>query len=162
MGGVVAVGSSAIAHELREQRTRDGAVIGSLDGWLALRGLRTLPLRIERQSATATSLAAWLAARAPIVWHPSLPQHPGHEIALRQMSRPGGVLSFEVESGERALAVVDQLRLFRKATSLGGVESLAEWRRSVNPAAPEGLIRLSVGLEAAADLIADLEGALSR
>ena len=77
------------------------------------------------------------------------------------MAGPGGVLSFELESGAHAEAAVNRLRVFRKATSLGGIESLAEWRRSVNPKAPEGLVRLSVGLEALADLIADLERALA-
>ncbi|HSF86750.1 MAG TPA: PLP-dependent transferase [Acidimicrobiia bacterium] len=161
MGGVVVVHTSPEADALRHQRMQDGAIPGSLDVWLALRGVRTLPLRVERQSSTASEIAAWLNGQVLRVWHPSLPDHPGFDIARRQMSRSGGVLSFELESGDRARAVVDALRLFRKATSLGGVESLAEWRRSVNPAAPEGLIRLSMGLEAPADLMADLEQAVT-
>jgi cystathionine gamma-synthase len=161
MGGVLVTPGAATAEALRYRRMEDGATPGALDVWLTLRGVRTLPLRVERQSQSASEIAAWLATRVPVVWHPSLRDHPGHEIAARQMRGYGGVLSFEVESGERAAGVVDRLRLFRTATSLGGVESLAEWRRSVNPDAPEGLIRLSVGLEAPTDLIADLDRALA-
>jgi cystathionine gamma-synthase len=160
MGGVVVTQSPDVADALRVERMRDGSIPGALDVWLALRGIRTLPVRIERQAATAAEIGAWLAARVPVVWHPSLADHPGRVVAERQMRAGGGVLSFEVENGERAQRIVRGLRLFRTATSLGGVESLAEWRRSVNPAAPEGLVRLSVGLEAPADLIADLDQAL--
>lgn len=160
MGGVLVTSNAATAEALRYRRMEDGATPGALDVWLTLRGVRTLPLRVERQSQSASEIAAWLAARVPVVWHPSRPEHPGHEIAAGQMHGYGGVLSFEVEDGERAVSIVNRLRLFRTATSLGGVESLAEWRRSVNPDAPEGLIRLSAGLEAAADLIADLDQAL--
>jgi len=160
MGGVLVAPDPATAEALRHRRMEDGATPGSLDVWLALRGVRTLPLRLDRQSATASTIARWLATRVPVVWHPSLPTHPGHEVAVRQMRGFGGVVSFEMESGERAGAVVRRLGLFRMATSLGGVESLAEWRRSVDDTAPEGLIRLSVGLEAPADLVSDLENAL--
>ncbi len=161
LGGIVAVASSEEAAQLRHRRTLDGATIGSLDVWLALRGVRTLPLRVERQAASAATVAAWLDGRVPTVWHPSLPSHPDHAVAQRQMAAGGGVLSFEMSSGRRAEAVVDRVRVFRRATSLGGVESLAEWRRSVNPQAPEGLIRLSIGLEAPADLVADLDQAMA-
>lgn len=160
MGGVVVSASAEVAAALRSQRMRDGAIPGALDVWLTLRGVRTLPLRVERQSATAAVVARWLAGRVPVVWHPSLPTHPDRQVLGRQMRSAGGVLSFEVEGAERAQRVVAALQLFRTATSLGGVESLAEWRRSVNPAAPEGLVRLSIGLEAPADLIADLDQAL--
>ncbi len=161
MGGVVVTSSAEAAEQLRLHRMQDGAVPGSLDVWLTLRGVRTLPLRIARQSASAASIAAWLLGRVAAVWHPSLPDHPGYEAAQRQMVSGGGIVSFEVGDGAHAEQVVARLRLFRTATSLGGVESLAEWRRSVNPDAPEGLIRLSVGLEAPEDLIADLEHALA-
>ncbi len=160
MGGVVVAPTGEEADRLRHRRMEDGAVPGAFDVWLALRGVRTLPLRVARQSATAAAIAAWLTGRVPTVWHPSLPSHSGHDVARRQMSGFGGVLSFEVESAGAAEATVDRLRLFRKATSLGGVESLVEWRRSVDDSAPEGLIRLSIGLEAEADLISDLAEAL--
>lgn len=160
MGGVLVTPRPDAAETLRHERMEAGLVSGALDVWLTLRGVRTLPLRVERQSASAAAIAAWLHGHVPQVWHPSLPDHPGHELAQRQMRSGGGVLSFEVEDGARARQIVAALALFRTATSLGGVESLAEWRRSVNPAAPEGLVRLSVGLESPADLIADLERAL--
>jgi len=160
MGGVVVTRSARAAEALRYRRMEDGATPGALDVWLTLRGVRTLPLRIERQSHTATEVAAWLAPRVAAVWHPSLSSHAGHDVAKRQMSGFGGVLSFDAGSGAAAEAFVERLQVFRRATSLGGVESLAEWRRSVDESAPEGLIRLSMGLEAAADLITDLDNAL--
>lgn len=159
LGGVVVTDEDGAA-ELRDNRSLDGAVAGSLDSWLTLRGLRTLPLRVEWQSATATAIAAHLDGKVPAVWHPSLATHPGHEIARQQMRDWGGIVSFEMESGERATAVRDAMRLIHNATSLGGVETLADLRREHDPTAPEGLIRLSIGLEAAEDLIADLDRAL--
>jgi cystathionine gamma-synthase len=159
LGGVV-VADEGSAVELRDNRSLDGAVAGSLDAWLTLRGARTLPLRVERQSATATAIAAHLDGRVPAVWHPSLPNHPGHDVAQRQMRGWGGIVSFEMESSQRATEVRDAMHLIRNATSLGGVETLADLRRDHDPSAPEGLIRLSVGLEAAEDLIADLDQAL--
>jgi cystathionine gamma-synthase len=159
IGGVVVTNEEA-AGELHDNRSLDGAVAGSLDTWLTLRGLRTLPLRVERQSATATAVAAYLNGKVPVVWHPSLPGHPGHEVARRQMRSWGGIISFEVESLQRATAVRDALRLIHNATSLGGVETLADLRREHDPSAPEGLIRLAIGLEAAEDLIEDLDQAL--
>ncbi len=160
MGGVLVTSTAIEAEALRYRRMEDGATPGALDVWLTLRGVRTLPLRVMRQSESATTIASWLADRVPVVWHPSLPGHPGHTVASRQMRGFGGVLSFEMENGGEASAIVERLRLFRTATSLGGVESLAEWRRSVDHEAPEGLIRLSIGIEAHQDLIADLEHAL--
>ncbi len=160
LGGVVATGDAEIAEKLRFRRMQDGAMPGSLDTWLTLRGVRTLPLRVERQAATAQVIAGHLEGRVPQVWYPGLDAHPGHDVAVRQMSAFGGVLSFEMENDDRARTVVDRLRIFRKATSLGGVESLAEWRRSVNPDAPEGLVRLSIGVESPRDLIDDLDQAL--
>lgn len=159
IGGVVVANEEA-AGELRDNRSLDGAVAGSLDTWLTLRGLRTLPLRVERQSATATAVAAYLDGKVSAVWHPSLPSHPGHEVARRQMRSWGGIVSFEMESLQRATAVRDALRLIRNATSLGGVETLADLRREHDPSAPESLIRLAIGLEAAEDLIEDLDQAL--
>jgi cystathionine gamma-synthase len=161
MGGAIATGDAGIAAELRTERTLTGAVPGALETWLTLRGVRTLPIRVERQSATAAAIAEFLVtAGAKSVWYPGLAEHPGHDIAARQMSGFGGTLSFEVEEPEEAAAVVAALRVFRNATSLGGVESLAEHRLQSDPHAPPGLIRLAVGLEAPHDLIADLAGAL--
>lgn len=161
LGGVLVAREPALAEALRAARTVIGAVPGSLETWLALRGVRTLALRVERQSATAARLAAWLAARVARVWHPSLGSHPGHEIAVRQMRAGGPVLSIELESEARARALPGALRLFRDATSLGGVESLVEWRRKHDAEAPPALLRLSIGLEDPADLEADLERGLA-
>jgi len=160
LAGVLVVREAAAAARLRDERTVSGAVPGALETWLVLRGLRTLGLRVRRQTETATALAAWLEPRVARVWHPSLPSHPGHAVAAAQMRGPGPILSIELEGEEAARALPKRLRLFRDATSLGGVESLVEWRRKQDPEAPPALLRLSVGLEDPADLIADLEGAL--
>ena len=117
-------------------------------------------IRVRHQSAAAGRIAAWLADRVPTVWYAGLPTHPGHDIATRQMDGFGAVVSFEMETADHAQNVVERLRLFRNATSLGGVESLAEHRRRSDPHAPPGLIRLSIGLEAVEDLIDDLDQAL--
>jgi cystathionine gamma-synthase len=162
LGGVLVARDPALAEGLRQARTISGAVPGALETWLVLRGVRTLSLRVRRASDTATRLAAWLAPRVPKVWHPSLPDHPGHALALRQMRGPGPILAFELASEEAARALPGRLRVFRDATSLGGVESLVEWRRKHDPAAAPGLLRISVGLEDPEDLVEDLEQALSR
>ena len=141
-------------------RRRDGLIPGSLDTWLTLRGVRTLPLRIERQCRTAIELASFLEGNVAKVWHPSLESHPGYEVAKKQMRLPGAMIAFEMETQDQAAAVVKKLQLIVKATSLGGVESLVEHRLEVDPDAPPELLRLSVGLEAASDLIADLEQAI--
>jgi cystathionine gamma-synthase len=163
LGGVAATADGATAAALRAARARDGAVPGVLETWLTLRGVRTLPLRVERQSATATEIAAMLSRHPAVarVWHPSLPGHPGSDAAARQMRAPGGMLSFELASEADALAVAGRLRLFRRATSLGAVESLVEHRRRADPRVPATLLRVSVGLESPGALIDDLERALA-
>ncbi len=162
LGGVAIAGDPGLADALRAARTRDGAVPGVLEVWLTLRGVRTLPLRVERQSESASTLARWLARHPRVirVWHPSLPDHPGSDVAAVQMAAPGGMLSFEMPTAGEALDVAARLRLFRRATSLGGVESLIEHRRRSDARAPEGLLRVSVGLESADALVADLARAL--
>jgi cystathionine gamma-synthase len=167
MGGVVVTADDGVAAELREARTTDGAIPGVLESWLTLRGVRTLPLRVVRQSASAMQVASFLQSAGFPVWYPGLETHPGHELAGRQMTRTGaqhygGVLSFEVDSPALAAKVVERLGVFTNATSLGGVESLAEHRLRVDPAAPPGLIRLSVGLESPEALIEDLRQALAQ
>lgn len=161
LGGVAVAADPELAATMTARRTADGAVIGSLDSWLVLRGLRTLPLRVERQCATASAIAEHLVGRVPQVWYPGLPDHPGHDVATAQMRAYGGVLSFELGSFDAAASVMERFGLFRNATSLGGVESLAEHRITVDDTAPPDLIRLAVGLEAPEDLIADLDQALS-
>lgn len=152
----------------REDRQTAGAVLGPFEAWLLLRGMRTLALRVDRASRTALAIAHWLAdhPRVTDVFYPGLPAHAGHDVARRQMQGGfGGLLSFVVRGeAAAALAVVGRLRLFQRATSLGGVESLVEHRHSIEPhtGIPPGLIRLSVGIEDECDLIADLAQALGQ
>lgn len=160
MGGVVTTSDPGVAEQLRGSRAIGGAVPGTLETWLTLRGIRTLPMRVQRQSASAAQVAEYLKGSVDRVWYPGLPDHPGHEIAVRQMEGFGGVLSFEVDSADTAAAVIAELRIFTNATSLGGVESLAEHRLRSDPTAPPGLIRLSVGLESPGALKDDLQQAL--
>ena len=121
---------------LRATRTVTGAVPGALETWLVLRGVRTLALRVRQQTATATRLAAWLEPRVARVWHPSLPSHPGHALAQRQMRGPGRSSRSSSRARRRRARCRGGSRLFRDATSLGGVESLVEWRRKHDPEAP--------------------------
>ncbi len=143
-----------------------GAVASPFNAWLVLRGVRTLACRMAVHSAGALALAEALAAHPAVsaVHYPGLPDHPGHDVARRQMSAFGGMLSFRVRGGrEAARAVVSRVRLFVRATSLGAVESLIEHRASSEgPASttPQDLLRVSVGLEHPADLIEDLTQAL--
>ena len=160
MGGVIVSADSNRAAELLAARVIDGTIPGSLDVWLTLRGVRTLPLRIARQSDTAAAIADYLNGRGLLVWYPGLATHPAHEVAARQMEQFGAIVSFELASFEEAAQAATRFQIFRRATSLGGVESVVEHRASVNPLAPPGLLRLSVGLEAPADLIADLDQAI--
>ena len=153
-----------------------GAVASPFNSWLILRGLRSLACRVERQAATALILAEALERHAAVeaVHYPGLANHPGHAVAAKQMSAFGGIVSFnvagnvagDVAGGEaRAIEVASRLKLIINATSLGGVESLIEHRRSSEgptSSAPPNLLRLSVGLEHADDLLADLVQALDR
>lgn len=153
---------------IRADRDTAGAVLGPFEAWLLLRGMRTLPLRMERMSQNAQSLADYLVdhPRVEAVLYPGLADHPGHALATRQMCGGfGPLLSFVVQGGaEAALAAVGRLKLFHRATSLGGVESLVEHRHTIEPhtGIPEGLLRLSVGIEDAGDLRADLAQALGQ
>ncbi|WP_397543948.1 aminotransferase class V-fold PLP-dependent enzyme [Roseovarius salis] len=140
-----------------------GALLGPFEAWLLMRGMRTLPLRMERMCANASRLAEWLDAHPGIekVLYPGLPGHPGHALAKRQMCGAAGYLMSVLVRGD-ALAVAGRLRLFQRATSLGGVESLVEHRATIEPQSgiPDNLLRLSVGIEDIDDLIGDLETAL--
>lgn len=158
--------AAQIWTDIKADRHDAGAVIGPFEAWLLLRGMRTLPLRVERMSASAMKIAEYLAAHDGVedVLYPGLPSHPGHDISARQMRGGFGCLmSFLVKGGgAEALAVVGRLKLFHRATSLGGIESLVEHRHTIEPhtGIPENLIRLSVGIEDAGDLMADLKQAL--
>ena len=145
---------------------------GPFDCWLVLRGIKTLAVRMRQHSENASVIALWLdrQARVDQVLYPGLPTHPGHTIAAKQMRDFGGMISFLVESEEEAVALVAQTKVFKLAESLGGVESLIEHPARMTHAstadapfaAPRNLIRLSVGIEAVDDLVADLERALVR
>ncbi|MGX0878677.1 cystathionine gamma-synthase [Roseovarius sp. MBR-154] len=156
----------AMWQEIATDRHDAGAIIGPFEAWLLMRGMRTLPLRMERMCQNAMAVAEYLEARADIeaVYYPGLARHAGHAIAARQMQGGYGYLLSALVKGDkaRALDVVGRLRLFHRATSLGGVESLVEHRHTIEPhtGIPETLIRLSVGIEDAGDLIADLAQAL--
>jgi cystathionine gamma-synthase len=151
-----------IAH----QRHVTGAVLAPFNAWMVLRGLRTLPCRMAAVSASALAVAQALAAHPSVarVCYPGLPSHPGHEIAERQMSAFGAMMSIHAAAGrEAALRAVSRVRLFTRATSLGGVESLIEHRASSEgpgSRTPQDLLRLSIGLEHPDDLIDDLVQAL--
>jgi cystathionine gamma-synthase len=144
-----------------------GAIPSPFDCWLVHRGVRTLPWRMRAHTANATAVAGFLAGheRVHAVHYPGLPTHPAHAVAVRQMSLAGGMLSVQVRGGrEGAMAVAGRTRLFTRATSLGGVESLIEHRASVEPPGtrtPDDLLRISVGLEHPDDLIEDLRQALA-
>lgn len=165
-GVVVARDNGPALAGLRLQQLQGGAVPSPFDCWLLRRSMMTLPLRVAAQCATAARVAEFLAAQPAIerVHYPGLEQHPGHAIAKRQMRLFGAMLSVEVKGGEAAaIAVAARVRLFTRATSLGGVESLIEHRASMEgpgTQTPVNLLRLSIGLEHADDLIADLAQAL--
>lgn len=153
---------------LRGVQIEMGAVASPFDSWLTLRGLRTLHVRVQRQCETALCLANFLNDHdfCQSVHYPGLPSHPGHDIAKRQMKMGYGVvLSVELENESQAMAVAGALRLAQRATSLGGTETLVEHRASIEPpgrvTSPPGLLRVSVGLEDAHDLIRDFDSALS-
>ena len=165
-GGCLVVKSRELFDKLFLVREILGAVASPFNSWLILRGLRSLPCRMERHSANAAAVAAALVASPAVeaVCYPGLPSHPGHDIARRQMKDFGGMLSFLVRGArDEALRVAARVKLFVNATSLGGVESLIEHRASSEGKAsnaPQNLLRLSVGLEHSDDLIEDLLQAL--
>ena len=167
LGGALVFGPDAeLAAALHDVRTTHGAVASPFAAWLVLRGMRSLAVRVERHAANALAVAEALDGHAAVaaVHYPGLPSHPGHDMARRQMRAFGGMLSFEVAGGrDAALAVASRVKLFTNATSLGGVESLIEHRASIEgpgTATPDRLLRVSVGLEHADDLVADLLAAL--
>lgn len=166
-GVLVTAREDASWQRLRAIRHDEGAILAPFEGWLLQRGLRTLHLRVRAASDGAMTLAQALIEHPEVerVLYPGLPSHPGHAIAARQMQGGfGGMLSIEVKGGApAAIAAAARTEIWVRATSLGGVESLIEHRASIegqgSPAAP-GLLRLSVGIEAPADLLADLDQAL--
>jgi cystathionine gamma-synthase len=172
IGGFVATNDPTIAERLIFLQKSLGAVPGPFDCWLVLRGLKTLAIRMRKHSENAAAVAAVLDRhpRVERALYPGLPSHPGHAIAARQMRDFGGMVSFLAESEEEAIGVCGRTKIFQLAESLGGVESLIEHPARMTHAstadapfaAPRNLVRLSVGIESAEDLIEDLEAALVR
>ena len=171
IGGAVVTSDADLIEQLAFLVNAVGAVPGPMDAFLALRGLRTLGVRMQRHSANAAAVAAFLAGHEKVnqVYYPGLPSHEGHAIATSQMADYGGMVSFAVDTDEDAARIVRSTRLFVLAESLGGVESLIELPGPMTHASvsgsslevPANLIRLSVGLEDPTDLIQDLSRALS-
>ncbi len=170
IGGAIVTSDPEWVDQLAFMLNAVGAVPGPMDSYLALRGLKTLAIRMRAHCEGAAAIVEFLARhpRVKKVYYPGLPDHPGHDVAARQMSGFGGMVSFTVETPEEALRVVERARLFFLAESLGGVESLIEVPGPMTHASvagsplevPGNLIRLSVGIEHPDDLIADLEQAL--
>jgi cystathionine beta-lyase/cystathionine gamma-synthase len=172
IGGFVATNDPTVAERLYFLQKSLGAVPGPFDCWLVLRGVKTLAVRMRQHSANAEAIAGFLEGhpRVEKVLYPGLPSHPGHAIAAQQMREFGGMISFLAESEEEAVGLVARTKIWKLAESLGGVESLIEHPARMTHAstaeapfaAPGNLVRLSVGLESAEDLLLDLEAALAR
>jgi cystathionine gamma-lyase len=161
--GYVATRDTARAEQLREWRTRSGSIPGPFETWLLHRSLPTLEVRLSRQCANALRIAELLAARDDVggVRYPGLPSDPAHEVAARQMSRFGPLVSFDLGSRERAERFLSSSELITDATSFGGVHTTAERRaRWGGDDVPDGFVRLSAGCEDADDLIADMSRSL--
>jgi cystathionine gamma-synthase len=172
VGGFAATNDPTIAERLLFLQKSLGAVPGPLDCWLVLRGIKTLAVRMRQHCHNAHAVSGVLERhpRVEQVLYPGLPRHPGHTIAAKQMRDFGGMISFLTESEEEATAFVASTKIFKLAESLGGVESLIELPARMTHAstadapfaAPRNLIRLSVGLESAEDLVEDLESAFAK
>lgn len=174
LGGMLVTARADLAERLGFLQNSAGAVPGPFDCWLAVRGIKTLPLRMRQHDANGRAVAEWLSRHPAVqkVYYPGLPSHPQHELACRQMSGFGGMLSFDVGDVARARRLVERTRVFALAESLGGVESLIGHPASMTHASvpvelrrkmglTDSLVRLSVGIEDAEDLIGDLDQALA-
>ncbi|MGV9727606.1 cystathionine gamma-synthase [Streptomyces albogriseolus] len=173
VGGALVTADAALGEELAFHQNAMGAVAGPFDSWLVLRGTKTLSVRMDRHSENATRVADMLTRhpRVTSVLYPGLPDHPGHEVAAKQMRAFGGMISFRVEGGEQAaVEVCNRAKVFTLGESLGGVESLIEHPGRMTHASvagsqlevPADLVRLSVGIENVDDLLEDLQQALGR
>ncbi|MGA5062861.1 cystathionine gamma-synthase [Streptomyces exfoliatus] len=171
VGGALVTADAALGEELAYHQNAMGAVAGPFDSWIVLRGIKTLAVRMDRHSENAEKVVEMLTQHPKVtqVLYPGLPEHPGHEIAAKQMRSFGGMISFRVQGGEEAaVEVCNRAQLFTLGESLGGVESLIEHPGRMTHASvagsalevPADLVRLSVGIENADDLLADLRQAL--
>ncbi|MFF4379239.1 cystathionine gamma-synthase [Kitasatospora sp. NPDC001547] len=171
VGGALVLADAALGEEVAYHQNAMGAVSGPFDAWLVLRGIKTLGVRMDRHSANAEKVAELLASHPKVsqVLYPGLPEHPGHDIAAKQMKAFGGMVSFRVAGGEEAaVEVCNRAQLFTLGESLGGVESLIEHPGRMTHASvagsalevPSDLVRVSVGIESIDDLLADLKQAL--
>ena len=170
LGGALVTDDDTIAEQAGFLQFAAGAVSGPLDAWLTTRGIKTLGVRMQRHGENAQTVAEFLQAHAAVarVHYPGLPAHPGHELAARQMSGFGGVVSLELADESAARRFAESTRLFTLAESLGGVESLLNYPDAMTHASVRGtelavspaLVRLSVGIESVEDLLADLDAAL--
>jgi cystathionine gamma-synthase len=172
IGGALILNDDALAEKARFLQFAAGPVSAPLDAWLTIRGIKTLSVRMQRHCENAQAIAEHLSGHPSLaaVYYPGLPDHPGHELAARQMRGFGGMLSLAFAGGEAAArAFVESTRLFQLAESLGGVESLVNYPSEMTHASvrgtelevPANVVRLSVGIEDVADLIADLDAALA-
>ncbi len=172
VGGALVAADASLGERLAYHQNAMGAVAGPFDAWLTMRGIKTLGVRMDRHCANAEKVVELLARhpRVTQVLYPGLPDHPGHEVAVKQMAAGGGMVSFRLAGGEaEAVAVCERAELFTLGESLGGVESLIEHPGRMTHASaagsplevPADLVRLSVGIEDSADLLADLEQALA-
>lgn len=171
LGGVLIVHPSLspkLPSQLLEERNIDGAVMGNWETWLLLRSMRTLSLRIRRQCQTAFTIVQWLEKqridghKVTKVYHPSLESHPSHSLVTRYLRLPPATFSFELQSQSQALSFARSLRLCKQATSLGGIETLVDWRYLYDTSVSPALIRVSIGIEEPEDLIKDFQQALKQ
>jgi cystathionine gamma-synthase len=173
VGGALVVGDAALGEELAYHQNAMGGINGPFDAWLTLRGVKTLGVRMERHCDNAERVVQFLVGHPAVgkVLYPGLPEHPGHDVAAKQMRRFGGMISFRAAGGEAAaVGICNRTKLWVLGESLGGVESLIEHPGRMTHASaagsplevPADLVRLSVGIETADDLLADLEQALAR
>jgi cystathionine gamma-synthase len=172
VGGALITATDDLGEQLAFYQNAMGAINGPFDAWLTLRGIKTLGVRMDRHCDNAERIVAYLDGHTSVreVLYPGLESHPGHEVAAKQMSRFGGMVSFRAAGGrDQAIDICNRTKLFVLAESLGGVESLIEHPGQMTHLSaagsplevPADLVRLSVGIETAEDLLADLEQALS-
>jgi cystathionine gamma-lyase/cystathionine beta-lyase/cystathionine gamma-lyase/homocysteine desulfhydrase len=174
VGGVAVLNRKEDADRLQFIQNAAGAILSPFDSWLVLRGIKTLPIRMEAHNTNGLAIAKYLASKKQVekIYYPGLPDHPGHELAKKQMSGFGGMIAFDLGSLDRAKVFLGRVRLCSLGESLGGVETLISHPATMTHASvpaqerkrlgiTDGLVRISVGIEDVEDLIADLDNAFS-